>query len=882
MNQSGILFFIMLQIFTVNLKGGTTCFQASKNKPDIALPDDFNSGKVTKKADVHSAFSRLLYRTDHSGILQKPEVTIVQPEKDWQKTNQMEMTIEAKIKYVYSELDLVCTVNGKTVEFDFFYDRVSFVADLQKGPNVIKIVANNEEGSVNDIKRIIFDPDFLVSKEDLPSGLLIGAPIVELISPEKQITKSDTDIFSIQAYVENVEKKEDIKLTANDMELTGFRFDPILGSLSIRVRLAEGDNEFVLLAKNDKGRTEKTFTIKFGDIPEEDPLQEEVVTAPQEDIRETENVEYEEVVITDDDAAPGTENVEVKAPVIRIMHPVGNPYYAKQEKVLIQASITGIKNSGDIDFVIDGKRNIFFDYNEVSSILRYELQLIGEETEVKISARNETGLTSNTLMVHFGDDPVVTDQSSREMIVFESISEPEMYCLTHFEVKINVTADKEDIELELNGSQVGNFMYSKAESKMRFSLYLRNGQNEISVSINNKTGKYKADTVIACFDYESEYVEKEVITEPAFIEYITPETGHTTKEASVILQIKLGNIQTAEEIKVLLNDKTVEKIEFDSINSLAQVMLTLAPKQNLIYVGAYNEFGGEETENTIYYDKQYTQTPAITINAPRNGFTTDKNFLMFKADVSYVNELSEVQVFLNKKKLKDFDYNNDLGRIQSMVDLNLGKNTIEVRAENNMGESVETITFNYRVRSVPAVQIIQPREGLEYKDKTVSLLAVVQNITSRSGITLTVNGKVQPSLNFDKTKDEVTGRITLNEGENIIVLTAKNDNGSATSTVRLNVRGALKKPVIRMVNPSKSEITVSSDVLNLEAEVDEIIHSTQVDISVNGKIIEEVFYIKENKMIKADIPLTKGKNTIRIVASNDSGLDNATLVVNYK
>jgi hypothetical protein len=311
-------------------------------------------------------------------------------------------------------------------------------------------------------------------------------------------------------------------------------------------------------------------------------------------------------------------------------------------------------------------------------------------------------------------------------------------------------------------------------------------------------------------------------------------------------------------------------------------MLELKPKNNQIYVGAFNEFGGEDAESIIYYDKQYTQAPNININAPRNGFSSDKDKLLFKADVSLINEISGVEVYLNKKRIREFDYNEDLGRIQALLDLNLGKNTLEVKAQNNIGETVETITFNYRLRSIPAVQILQPREGLEYKDKNVSLNAVVQNISSKSGITLTVNGKMQTSFNFDKTKEEVTARILLNEGENIILLTVKNDNGSASATVKLNVRAALKKPEIRLINPSKTELTVTNELLQFEAEVKEVIHSTQIDMSVNGRIIDEVYYMKDNKRVKADILLTKGKNTIKIIASNDSGLESATLIVHYK
>jgi len=881
MNKSGIVFVIVLLIFSKGLQSKTRITGKDMNMYYTGLAQKEYSNNVSWPNENNEWFISADYQ---SIALQKPEVTIVHPEKDWQKTNQMEMKIEARIKYVYSELDVVCTVNGKPVEFEFFYDRLSFIADLQLGTNVIKVVANNEEGSINDIKRIVFDPNFVVSKNDLPSSLLIGAPIVEMVSPESQLTKSDVDVYNIQAYIENIDNKEDIKLTANDMELKGFRFDPILGSLTIRVRLAEGDNDFVLIAKNSKGRKEKTFTIQYGDVVEEPVIKEETQTAPPEEIEETEEVEYEEVIITDDetetDAEPETS--PETAPKIQLMYPASNPFYSKQEKVLVQARIAGIKSTSDIDFIIDGKRNIFFDYDEVTNILRYELQLIGEETEVKIVARNEAGNNSFTLRIHFGEDPVVSDVGLNELIVFENISEPELYCLTHFEVKINVLADKEDIELELNGGQVGNFMFSKAESKMRFSLYLRNGKNDISVSVNNKSGRFKADMVLECYDYESEYEEEKVISEPAFIEYIKPEDGSTTKEASAILQIKTGNITHADEIKVLLNDATIKGIEFDSINSLAQVMLTLAPKHNIIYVGAFNEFGGEEAEFSIYYDKQYTQAPVVSVNAPRNGFNTDKDFLMFKADVAYVNDLSKVQVFLNKKKVPEFDFNEDSGRIQALLDLNLGKNTLEIKAENNIGETVETISFNYKVRSIPAVQILQPREGLEYKDKVISLSAVVQNIPSRSGISLTVNGKVQASLNYDKNKEEVTGRISLDEGENVIVLTVKNDNGSASETVRLKVRGALKTPEIRLINPSKNEVTVSTDVLQFEAEVSEIVHSTQVDLSVNGKILDEVFYMKDTKIVNADIPLTKGKNTIKIVVSNDTGLDTETLIVNYK
>ena len=787
-----------------------------------------------------------------------PLVEITYPEVDWFNTSKGEMEVLAKLQNVYSILDISCTVNGKEVSFDYDKDQVKFYAYFQRGTNVLKVQVRNDKGEARDIKRVIFTP---VDEEAGPvADPAFAKPIIELVSPADASYYASEDVFTIQAYIENVESKDDIKLNANGMELSSFKFDPSFGNLSLKVRLARGTNKFLLTAYNGTGKTEQEFFIFFGVDPEE------------------------EVVVTDD---PDTANEEEESfppiesntkPSISLLSPSSNPFYTKSDEVFIQAEMHGSSDPEDIEFTVNGIRNYLFDFDRNNKVLSDKIQLLTLETEIVLSVNNSFGRAEKKLTIIYGEPETDPEpEASEPVITFRQLSEPDEDCLVNLEATIRGEVNKEDIRIQLNDFGIRNFRYDPDNRSLRVSLYLDEGANKVTVEAEVEGKVEQADLTFYCGEEEEQDpVENEPVdTSPAEISHIFPQTPYSTEEQDVILRFKAGHINSKEDVLIFHNEEIVEEFDFDPVKSEVQVLLSLAPKNNLILLRISNDYGEDEEELVYFFDEPFKTAPVVLINSPRNGFTTDESSVVFRASVEYIKKIEDVSVYLNGEKFTGFEYNEEYGKIQAYLPLQLGINTIEVVAANRMGSSREKTVFQLRHEYIPAVEITGPKEGLEYRKAFASLTGIVQNMPDKRGIGIQVNGKPHTSINFEKEKDLVTSRIQLEKGENEIVLSAKNEFGFASDTIRLFFRGVPEKPVITIRKPASSGEQSPEADYSLEAGVTEITHSSQVEVVLNGRPVEDVFYFKDEQLIRAEFRLKKGTNDIKLVATNETGSSTA-------
>lgn len=835
------------------------------NFTHIGLQVNFHKNP-TRNSNYRSGFndSDLLRYSDEpeQGL---PQVKIVYPEVDWFNTSMDEIEVSAILENVYSVLDISCMVNGKEVAFDYDKDEVKFYADLQRGTNVLKVQVRNDKGEARDIKRVIYTPVETTNSED-PEFI---KPAIEMVAPESLNFSSPEDIFSIQAYIEHVESKDDIKLNANGMDLNTFNFDPAIGLLSIKVRLAKGTNKFTLTAYNSGGKTEQEFRIYYGVDPETEIVIDEEG--------------YEEDEADNSDYPPIETNTKAH---ISILSPVDNPYYTKNDKVDFRAEMHGVDTKDDIEFYINGKRNLFFDFDVNNKILSDEIHLMDLETLVEILARNSYGETTKDLRIIYGDKPVIEDSPVNKLIEDVDVGKPDEDCFSEFEVTFSERIEKEAIKITMNDFEVRNFRYKAAELRLRFSLFLDEGNNDVIIEVNTGDKSESARVNLKCGESSDNeiVIEDEVIedTSPANLESVSPNSGYVSEEEDVILRFKAAHVKSTDNIMVFLNDQIIEDVEFDSFKNEAQVLLSLSPKENDILIRISNDYGTDEKTLMFFYDEPFKTAPEVIINSPRNGFETDENTVIFRASVDFIKSIDDVSVLYNNEVITDFSYNEEFGKVQAILPLKLGNNTLEVSAKNKVGSSSDKVSFKYKMEHVPGVKITGPKEGLEYRKSFAMLTGIVQNMSDQRGIGIQINGKAFKSLNYDEKTETVTSRLLLEKGENEIVLSAKSEYGFASDTIRLFFKGAPEKPYVRFVRPAEDGENASNSLYNLEAEVQEISHSSHVQLTVNGTRIDDVYYFKNETMVRAEFKLKKGRNDIKLVAINDTGNTTARTYVYLK
>lgn len=797
-----------------------------------------------------------------------PRVEIVDPEIDWFNTNKPEIEVIANVQNIYSVLDISCMVNGKEVAFDYDKDLVKFFAELQRGTNVLKVQVRNDKGEARDIKRVIFSPG---EDPGYEKEVDEGKPVIELIQPGEEDYYAPEDIFTIQAYLENIDNKEDIQLTANGMDLSSFKFDPDFGNLHIKVRLAKGKNSFLLTAFNSYGKTEKPFTIYYGIEPEPD---DEVIIgdAPAKDA---------------DEVSPIDNNTK---PFITILSPVDAPHYTLNDKVFFQAEVHGIASKDDIVFKINDIENKFFSFDKNNKIISDDIHLLELSTEIIIETRNEYGTARKRIEIKYGEKPVKEKPAEPvvKFIDFIDVGEITEDCFVNFKVQILEAVSSDNISLSMNDFNIRNFRYNENSGKMLFALYLDEGKNKIEINIDLADRVETATYSLYCGIQPDENedgsdLETEIIdTSPAKLISVSPQTEHITEEQNMIISFRTAHISSADGIMIFLNNESITDFEFDPDQSDVKTMLNLKPGENEIIIRISNEYGEDERVLNYFYDEPFRTAPAVVINTPRNGYETDENTIIFRASVDYIKSIDQIHVLLNGVKFTDFNYNLEYGKVQGMVPLKLGKNTIEISAENRIGKTTEKISFIYQIEHIPAVMITGPKEGLEYRKSFAILTGIVQNIEDKRGIGVQINRVPFKSINFDAANQTISSKILLEKGENEIILTAKNEYGFASDTIHLFFRGAPEKPTITFIKPLDEDQSTDSALFNLEAEVLEISHSSQINLTVNGRNFEEIYYYKEEKVIKAEITLKRGVNDIKIVASNDTGQTSARTKIYYR
>jgi len=793
-----------------------------------------------------------------------PIVRIAYPEIDWFNTSKDEMEVIAELENVFSVLDISCMVNGKEVAFDYDKDKVRFYAYLQRGTNVLKVQVRNDKGEARDIKRVIYTP--VENEENVVEQFENDKPGIELLSPMDLNHYSEEDIIEIKAFIENVEVKDDIKLSANGMDLTTFKFDPDLGILSIKVRLAKGTNKFMLTAYNATGKSEQEFRIYYGVDPENEIVVEEETGG------ENDNTEEEEY-------PPLESNTK---PYIALLSPEANPYYTRQDKVFFQVETHGVNHQDDITFLINGRKNIFFDYDRNNKILSDEIHLMDLTTTIVITISNEFGVAEKEVKVIYGDAPDNEPEVTQKIIQNVEVSKPDEDCQSEFLAIFNENVRKDDIKITMNEFELRNFRYKESDRELKFSLYLDEGTNDvqINVAVDEKTetarinlncGEGSSGEIIVDTGDEDLIID----TSPASISSIQPKDELVTEEEDVILRFRAHHVKHADDIMIFLNDHLVREFEFDIISGNVQAMVSLLPNENELIIRVNNEYGSDERTLLYFYDEPFKTQPEIVINSPRNGFTTDETTVIFRASVDFIKSIDKVEVLLNGKELKDYNYNSEYGKIQAIIPLRLGNNSIEVIAENRMGTSSEKVNFKYKLPYEPAVMIIGPKEGLEYRKSFAMLSGVVQNMKDKRGIGIQINNKPFKSFSYDESTEMVSSKLLLEKGNNEIILSAKNEYGFASDTIHLFFKGAPEKPSITFITPANDEVRTSNALYNLEAEVLEINHSINVELTVNGRNIEEVYYFKNEKLVRAEFNLKKGRNDIKLTATNDTGVSSS-------
>ena len=259
--------------------------------------------------------------------------------------------------------------------------------------------------------------------------------------------------------------------------------------------------------------------------------------------------------------------------------------------------------------------------------------------------------------------------------------------------------DKLFWDLDGDGSFENEF-----EDKAHFSQTFNNaGLYKITLCVNTK------ETCISKWINVKESGIESIDLSPV-LTFIKPEKDSVKSESAYFdIEIQTQNIFSKDELKLTVKNEA-QRFSFDVATGLLTANnVRLEPGINPVEISTDTEEGpGVNSSVFIDFDPPAnyqppspvdqpsgSSAPVVSIKQPGNGFRTTEERLPLAFRVSNLIVRSDFTVSLNGKPIRSDRFNSSGGLWKGTINLVPGSNTIEVKANTDGGESIESIEVHY-------------------------------------------------------------------------------------------------------------------------------------------------------------------------------------------
>lgn len=789
-----------------------------------------DNGNLTAEDDIHH-YTNLHMRwiiDDKSKQLRAPLVDITNPSISPHSTRNPTFDVRATIKNISSSMDVQFTVNGRPESFNFKKKDFRSFIKLQPGNNEVIVTATNNAGSDSDVVNIFYERPYTDPNND-PN---YSYPTVKISNPPYDGFRTDQSRFEIRANVNNVSNKGDIKLIVNGYDIN--RFDFIRGNITARVDLRNGENDIRIEVRNNDGFASDDATLILG------------------------------------------EDNYNRPPAVVITNPSVNPYNTQMRKVTIQASIENIENRGNIRFMVNGYENDDFDFN--NGILRATVNILRYETNVVIEANNNDGQASDNVVILRQEDEIETVEEP--VITITSVSNPTVDPFNPDNCRSTVIAtilnieNRNDIEVWLNGQSMTNFEFNTNTQVFQSTVQLRKGANQIRIKATNTAGTDEDVANTEGCDTQPNEQDLPTVT-------ITDPSRETTEVSTSVVTVKAKvlNVNSKSDITFELNGNETNSFTYNKFTKEVNARITLREGNNVVFVEAKNTGGSANDQVNIIFKKfEQVNPPSVKIERPRNNSITSVENVELISIVRNVESKSNIDVFLNGKRTTNFDYDKRRQEVRANLRLRNGNNVLRVVANNDGGTDEASVNVKYTPAiQAPEVDITKPSNGVVTSSKAY-LTAKVKSVRSKNDIKVYLNRK---SISFTYIKNEVKATLDLGSGNNVVIVEATNEGGTAQDQVTVVYEAPVVRPPVVKIERPRNNQTFEVPKADLTASVLYVKSRRSISLKVNGKSQSFNF---QRGTLTATLNLGTGKNTVTIKATNDDGADeeSITLVYNKK
>ena len=303
---------------------------------NITLKSGSNTIKVVATNDGGSDSDQVKVTLN---TVSKPDVIITAPKTN-STTDKQIVNLKSIVKNITKKSDVRVMLNGKNVSsFNFSRGNVTATLTLKSGKNTIKVKGTNTAGSD--------EATSIVTYRALK-------PIITIISPKISTVKKSK--ISLQAKVEHVKSKSNIRLMINGKSFSAFSYAPSTKMLTASMTLKEGNNNITIVATNEVGKAEKSLNIKYA----------------------------------------STSIPNIKKPVVTINsigQPTSDPFNPGPLQSTLLATIKLVNKKSQIKLRINGQNVSNFSFDSSKGTLTHKFDIIDGTNSIRIEATNSSGTT---------------------------------------------------------------------------------------------------------------------------------------------------------------------------------------------------------------------------------------------------------------------------------------------------------------------------------------------------------------------------------------------------------------------------------------------------------------------------------------------------------
>ncbi|MEM1218595.1 MAG: Ig-like domain-containing protein, partial [Bacteroidota bacterium] len=870
----------------LNLSPGNNTVRIEANTPDGYASDE----------------TRLVYG-DPGPSQNPPTVNITRPIETTVTVEAESYNLRANTENITRKSQVDFTLNGQRVNnfaFNTKSGQISANLTLRTGSNNVRITVTNENGTAQDAVNIRY----------VPSIQSAQPPEVTIQSPANNSVVENNRI-NLRAIAKYVTRKQDVQVTLNGQNISGFSFQPVSGSISATLTLRKGTNTVIVRGTNEDGTDQDQINIRYVEsnpptvkftrpngsstnstsatyqvkadvtgVSSKSQLRFTTNGSPSNNftlngtqfvatvsLREGDNNILLKATNNDGSAE---DNVMIRyapksPPTVNIIKPA-NGTQATGSQTRLEAKVTGVYSKSEITVLINGRTTNSFSFS--SGTVRASVALRNGQNTLAVKVSNAQGSDQDQVTVRYApkSPPTVkiTKPRNGSTVSKSAIS---------VEATTTEISSKTQVEFLLNGRKTTAFTFSNQTIKA--NLRLREGKNTILIKVSNSDGN------------DSDQISVTYQAAPApTVSISKPRNGTQVSSPQTTLEAKVTGVSSKSEVSVLINGQTTNS--FSLSGSIVRANVALRSGQNTLVVKVSNAQGSDQDQVSVRYSKK--SPPTVDITKPRNGSTVGKSAISVEAKTTEISSKTQIEFLLNGRKTTAFTFSNQT--IKANLRLREGKNTILIKVSNSDGNDSDQISVTYEVATPkPIVDFTTPqRAGGKVTRSAYTLKAKVQHVTAKEKITLRINGRSNPNFTFDSKSGTVTARINLKQGTNQLQITATNSAGTGQDNTTVIFEESAPpitggdKPTVEITNvsqPATNPFDPNAAATSITAKTSKINRKNQITITINGTPVTDFTFNISKQEIKADIALQRGNNTIKVKVQNRAGSAEDTSNVDF-